>query len=60
MQFVTKLTDAESVDAVHLHTKRKASDDQSDVKQKYVKGKIGCNSETIYSIVFNTYMLQAE
>lgn len=35
---VTEMTaNAESLEAVHMHAKRKASDDQSDVKQKYLK-----------------------
>ena len=52
MQFVTKLTaNAESVEALRVHTKRKASYDESDVKQKYLKGKTGCNSATICSKV---------
>jgi len=49
MQNVTEMTaNAESLEAVHMHAKRKASDDQSDVKQKYLKGKIGFNSGSVF------------
>lgn len=42
VQYVTKFTaNAERLEAVHVHAKRKADHDQSHEKQKYLKGKIG-------------------